>query len=615
MSFDYIENQKKCSNKDLAYSSVNLSKIMLRQVELFDCILKKYKERIDVLEILNKMLFVDNLKEASDILLKDLCCKLYFKAGIIKFFDANTNNFMDIGSVYCDDRNSSCIQEMSEPFSDGMTKYLIEEVFKKNKVFKINDIQEFTGCSFIVQKLNSINAKNAVFIPVSYQQEAIALIFLAGDNKYFEQDDSLKEDIFSLIPRISVALSLFRLHDRYKKTLKIETDIKDILNQVQTLSEPDGIFDIAMKYILEVLDVDGVLRLIVKNGESYELRNVISKMPFDYNKFPRTGMLQKPLIDVSGEKFLFMNNIQKDIMTQNIKQLLVDNDMNSIVFYPNIANQELCKKYEDEGFLFIYSKKTKVWISDELYWISLIYDTIALAYSDLKKRLLIEDTKNNFVLSLTHDLKAPLMAEQKILEVIVANNKDVSFIEQLIEIQNTNTELIKMINDLLSVYHYENFEYKLFIEKTDVKKLIADAVQMWKYLCAEKECKFSVNAPQHIPDVYVDKREIKRIFSNLISNAIKHSNKGVKIVVGVEPKVGEVEISVKDNGPGISPEDIKHIFTRYYTKKQEVGNGLGLFISKQIIEAHHGNIWVESTVGKGTSFYFTLPTVDFQKFN
>ena len=613
MSFDDIENQKICSNKDLAYSSISLSKIMLRQVELFDCILKKYKGRIDVLEILNKMLFVDNLKEASDILLRDLCCKVFFKVGIIKFFDANTNNFMDIGSIYCNDRNSSCIKEMSEPFDDDMTKYLIEEVFKKNKVLIVNDVQEIIDCGLLVQKLDSINAKSAVFIPVSYHQEPIALIFLAGDSTYFEKDDLLKENIFSLIPRISVALSLFRLHDRYKKTLKIETDIKDILNQVQTLSEPDGIFDIAMKYVLEMLNVDGVLRLIVKNGESYEVRNVISKTPFDFNKFPRTGILQKPLIDVSSEKFLFMNNIQKDIMTQNIKQLLIDNDMNSIVFYPNIANQKLLKKYEDEGFLFIYSKKTRIWGSDELYWISLIYDTIALAYSDLKKRLLIEDTKNNFVLSLTHDLKAPLMAEQKILEVIISNNKDISFIEQLKEIQNTNSELIKMINDLLSVYHYENFEYKLFIEKTDVKKLIAESVQMWKYLCAEKKCKFSVNAPKYIPDVYVDKREIKRIFSNLISNAIKHSNNGVKIIVGVEPKIGEIEISVKDNGPGINPEDIKHIFTRYYTKKREVGNGLGLFIAKQIIEAHNGNIWVESTIGKGTSFYFTLPTVDFQK--
>src|SRR5699024_1217635 len=118
-------------------------------------------------------------------------------------------------------------------------------------------------------------------------------------------------------------------------------------------------------------------------------------------------------------------------------------------------------------------------------------------------------------------------AEQKTLEMIIDNNGDVSFINQLVEIQKMNTELIKMINDLLSVYHYENFEYKLFIEKTDIKKLIAESIQMWKYLCAEKKCRFSVNAPKHVADVYVDRREIKRIFSNLISNAIKHCGEGV----------------------------------------------------------------------------------------
>ena len=171
-------------------------------------------------------------------------------------------------------------------------------------------------------------------------------------------------------------------------------------------------------------------------------------------------------------------------MTWNIKQVLVGSGINSRVFYPNIGNYELLKKYEEEGFLLIYTNKKRVWTSDELYWISLIYDTVSLAYSDLKKRLVLEETKNNFVLSLTHDLKAPLLAEQKSLEMIIDNNGDVSFLNQLVEIKKMNTELIKMINDLLSVYHYEHFEYKLFIEKTDIKKLIAESIQMWKYLSA-----------------------------------------------------------------------------------------------------------------------------------
>ena len=612
MNFDDIENQKICNSKELAYSSVSLSKIMLRQMELFDCLLKKYKGRIEVLEILNTMLFVDNLKEASDILLRNLCKRMYFQSGIIKFFDANSGNFMDIGSVYCKSGTPGCINELSNPFGEKMEMYLKREVFAKNKILMIDDIREGVGSVSVLQKLYSLKAKRAAFIPVSYHQQPIALIFLAGE-ECFENDDLFRENIFSLLPRISVALSLFRLNDRYKKTLEIESDIKDILSQVQTLSEPDGIFDIAMKYILDSFDVDGVLRLTVRGDENYELKNVISRAPFDYNKFPRKGKFQQPLIDVSKEKFLFINDVQRDIMTWNIKQVLVGSGINSIVFYPNIGNYELLKKYEEEGFLLIYTNKKRVWTSDELYWISLIYDTVSLAYSDLKKRLVLEETKNNFVLSLTHDLKAPLLAGQKALEMIIDNNGDVSFINQLVEIQKMNTELIKMINDLLSVYHYENFEYKLFIEKTDIKKLIAESIQMWKYLCAEKKCRFSVNAPKHVADVYVDRREIKRIFSNLISNAIKHCGEGVKIVVGIEEKTDELEISVRDNGPGISPEDIKHIFTRYYTKKREVGNGLGLFIAKQIIEAHHGNIRVESTAGKGTVFYFTLPTVDFQK--
>ena len=104
-----------------------------------------------------------------------------------------------------------------------------------------------------------------------------------------------------------------------------------------------------------------------------------------------------------------------------------------------------------------------------------------------------------------------------------------------------------------------------------------------------------------------DPSRLKRVFVNLISNALKHTYNG-KILIKAETDEGFIKVAVKDTGSGISPEDMPHIWERYYKgKHSETGTGLGLFICKFIIESHGGKIWAESEVGKGTEFIFTLP--------
>lgn len=610
MQFEHESELKICHKTDLTYSSINLSKAIVRQIDLFDNIITQNNQKIEILDVLNKMLLHDNLKEASEVILRDLCKKLGFTSGVIRFFDSNVDNFLDVASIYCEDDDPNCIKEMSKPFARQLKEDLIKEVFIKNRILMIDSIREYNDSIHILQKLYALKAQSAVLIPVSYHQSPVALIFLMDSERKKDGISSyMSDNLIAVLPRISIALSLFSLNDKYKKALDIELGIRDIINQSQSLHDPDGLFDIAMRYIIDVLNADGAMRFMVRKDDSYEIKNIVHKNPLNLENIPMTGMVERVFRDVTNDKILFVNDVKADIVTENMKRFLVDNNMNSLAFYPNFYNPELFQKYEEEGFIFVYSHKSRTWLSDELYWFSLIYDTIALVYSDLKKKYILEETKNNFVISLTHDLKAPLLAEQKALEAIISNNGD-GDLEHLKEIYQTNVDLVNMINNLLSIYHYENFEYSLFLEKTDIKKLLSDSISMWKYLCEEKKCKFSIDSPRELPDVFVDRREIKRVFANLISNAIKHSKDDVKIVVGIEPKEGELEISIKDTGQGIAPEDLKNIFVRYYSKKREVGNGLGLFIVKQIIEAHHGRIWVESTLGKGTTFYFTLPTAE-----
>jgi len=134
-----------------------------------------------------------------------------------------------------------------------------------------------------------------------------------------------------------------------------------------------------------------------------------------------------------------------------------------------------------------------------------------------------------------------------------------------------------------------------------------------------KEIRFQCHLPGQHPVLYADNDKVTQIFNNLISNAIRYTEKGGDITVKVEPIDGYVRCSVRDTGAGIARENIPRLFTKFerFGQVRETtgykGTGLGLAISKTLVEKHHGNIWVESMPGKGSTFYFTLKEVEFPK--
>ncbi|MDD3014046.1 MAG: HAMP domain-containing sensor histidine kinase, partial [Candidatus Gastranaerophilales bacterium] len=181
-----------------------------------------------------------------------------------------------------------------------------------------------------------------------------------------------------------------------------------------------------------------------------------------------------------------------------------------------------------------------------------------------------------------------------------------SFSEFLQDIYRTNEELLRIVNNILSVYHYESGKFELKIESANVNDMINDSVHHMKSLAKDQESEIITNIQENIPAVMVDKSEIIRVITNLISNAIKHNKKGTSIKVEVKRINGKVQVSVSDNGEGIPEEERSKIFRRYPTEKRKIGTGLGLYLSKQIIDAHKGTIWFETKEGKGTTFCFNL---------
>lgn len=147
------------------------------------------------------------------------------------------------------------------------------------------------------------------------------------------------------------------------------------------------------------------------------------------------------------------------------------------------------------------------------------------------------------------------------------------------------------------------------VESTRIEegRLVRETVETYFAVLNKNNNRLAIRIPLELPEVTADSARMQRVFVNLISYSLKHTHNGT-ILIKAEEEDGGIKVTVKDTGCGISEEDLPHIWERYYKgKHSETGTGLGLFICKFIVESHGGKIWVESEVGKGTSFMFTLP--------
>jgi signal transduction histidine kinase len=141
-------------------------------------------------------------------------------------------------------------------------------------------------------------------------------------------------------------------------------------------------------------------------------------------------------------------------------------------------------------------------------------------------------------------------------------------------------------------------------------QLVADIVDVQKPLASEASLDLRLDVAPDVPAIWADCDRLRQIFENLIGNAIKFTAAGGSITVGAAPRDGEVLFWVTDTGAGISAENLPHVFDRFWQarKGERRGAGLGLPIVKGLVEAHGGRIWVESTLGQGTTVFFTVPT-------
>jgi len=222
--------------------------------------------------------------------------------------------------------------------------------------------------------------------------------------------------------------------------------------------------------------------------------------------------------------------------------------------------------------------------------------------------------KSEFLANMSHELRTPLNAILGYTELILDNiYGDVSekIREVLERLEKNGRHLLSLINDVLDLSKIEAGRLTLSLNEYSIEEVIRTAISSVEALAAEKNLELNVSIPGNLAIGKGDEQRIAQVLLNLLGNAIKFTETGA---VGVEAVVSDNRfvVSVSDTGPGLAEADQKKIFEEFRqadgsSTRQKGGTGLGLSISKKIVEMHGGRIWVESTLGKGSTFRFTLP--------
>jgi signal transduction histidine kinase len=236
----------------------------------------------------------------------------------------------------------------------------------------------------------------------------------------------------------------------------------------------------------------------------------------------------------------------------------------------------------------------------------------------------LDRLKNEFISTVTHELRTPLTSVRALAEIIRNTpNLDPEKHEEFIGIIIKESErLTRLINDVLDFQKIESGKISWQMERLDFKEVIEDSIFATSQLVNEKEITLSLEISNRDGMVNGDKDRLIQVMVNLISNAVKFCprNRGC-IEIGMHLPAAEKEgehqlkVYVKDNGIGISKADQQIIFNEFRqvvskARGKPGGTGIGLTITKQIIQSHNGRIWVESSPGKGATFFFTLPLIE-----
>lgn len=442
---------------------------------------------------------------------------------------------------------------------------------------------------------------------------------LVSCNAYFEENKFKRLRCFSRdITHLKRSEKLLRFLNHAGEELYASHDTKEALDKIIKLIVPD----FADWIVINELREDGFAHLLkmahvdpekVKWAEKYRQTH-----PVDLNE--RRGSLGWSMRTKEAVLFSEINeaNISEGAMDDEQKEILMQLSIQSVMIIPMLVKGRVSgvisfmscnaqNKFNESDFSFAKDFTNRIALALEN---TRLYEKVK---KDIEERIEIDKKKDEFISIASHELKTPVTSLKAYTQILQANfdeDKNEKGSVMLAKMDKQIDKLTELIVDLLDVTKIDKGEMVFDIEKFDINELIEEIAEEMQRTTQKHRIELELNDCDKIEG---DRNRIGQVIVNFISNAIKYSPRKDKIIVSSICDDGNVIIAVKDFGIGIPKADQANIFKRFYrvsgkTNYTFPGLGLGLYISSEIIKRHQGEISFQSVDGKGSTFYFQIPS-------
>ena len=403
----------------------------------------------------------------------------------------------------------------------------------------------------------------------------------------------------------------------FRKTNKRWSKINDYLGKVTTTVDSIRYGNLSTK--IEKVEHPTYQNVTDSINRMVETLNDREKMIIEYQaELMRQNKLLESVINslsdgilIINEKFDILRATPKILKWFGIKgkDIIGKNVFDFIQLTDDTANVEKMNNME----IFIKHTPTNNFVINSQPLSSLEKKRYVLIIKDITTEKEIETLKEDFVATLTHDLKVPIVAASNMIDLFLAKKfGEISDRQEfaLNSMKSSNNELLDLVQILLETYKIKEKGIKLYKEDVELNSFVKGIVDEMQGIANDNKIKILFNPSEAKPVLTIDPMQFQRVVKNLISNAIDHSNTKEFIEVNIDKIDNYVTVCIVDFGQGIPKKEIKMIFNKYYSaakKLRKVGTGLGLYLSQQIAEAHGGEITVISKENVRTEFCVKIP--------
>ncbi len=475
------------------------------------------------------------------------------------------------------------VEAKNFPISFGDKKGLSDWVMRRKEAACIGDVRQ--DDRWFQEEGRAEDVRSVIAAPLMAQEDPIGvLIVTSAETNFFKQDQ------MQLLTTIANEVAIF-INNATLYTIinEIATERSDLLLQQR---EENSKNQAILQSLGEgVIVVDGGRKIVLYNAASEQILGI-----------PATFVVDQPLTRIAEYR-------NGSAVAERAKRIYegLQQGLQALTETPKNHNRVLELPEPTQSIMLNFAP----WVGPR----NAIYGSVIVLH-DITREVEADRAKRDFISSVSHELRTPLTSIKGYVDLMLLGANGPLSEEQkksLGVVKNNANRLMDLINDILEIGRIDSDKIQLTFEKVIIGDVFRDVEQTLRAEIKRKRLSFSFEVAADTPPVFADKRRLTQIVLNLASNAVKYTypEGTVKLRAGLNP-AGLLQVDVIDNGVGISPEQQQHLFRRFYRadnplRDEAGGTGLGLSIAKSFVELHGGQMWVESDLGKGSTFSFIIP--------